>query len=214
MRRARLIIADDHVLLLDAIKSLLATRFEVVGTFTDGLALVNGAAELKPNVILLDIGMPKLSGLSAGERLKQILPNVKLVYLTMNLDVEVAAEAFRLGASAYVVKSSAATELIQAIDLALVDRSYVTPLITKEERPDKFFYSVNQKRSPNHLTLRQREVLQLLAEGRNMKEVAYILNVAPRTVAFHKYKMMELLHLRNHTDLLRFALNSSLVAMT
>jgi DNA-binding NarL/FixJ family response regulator len=214
MRRARLIVADDHVLLLDAIKSLLAARFEVVGTFTDGLALVNGAAELKPNVILLDIGMPNLSGLSAGERLKQILPNVKLVYLTMNLDVEVAAEAFRLGASAYVVKSSAATELIQAIELALVDRSYVTPLITKEERPDKFFYRVKQKRSPNHLTLRQREVLQLLAEGRNMKEVAYILNVAPRTVAFHKYKMMELLHLRNHTDLLRFALNSSLVAVT
>jgi len=152
--------------------------------------------------------------LSAGERLKQILPNVKLVYLTMNLDVEVAAEAFRLGASAYVVKSSAATELIKAIELALVDRSYVTPLITKEERPDKFFYRVNQKKSPNHLTLRQREVLQLLAEGRNMKEVAYILNVAPRTVAFHKYKMMELLHLRNHTDLLRFALNSSLVALT
>jgi len=214
MRRARLIVADDHVLLLDAIKSLLAARFEVVGTFTDGLALVNGAAELKPNVILLDIGMPNLSGLSAGERLKQILPNVKLVYLTMNLDVEVAAEAFRLGASAYVVKSSAATELIQAIELALVHRSYVTPLITKEERPDKFFYRVKQKRSPNHLTLRQREVLQLLAEGRNMKEVAYILNVAPRTVAFHKYKMMELLHLRNHTDLLRFALNSSLVAVT
>jgi len=214
MRRARLIVADDHVLLLDAIKSLLAARFEVVGTFTDGLALVNGAAELKPNVILLDIGMPNLSGLSAGERLKQMVPNVKLVYLTMNLDAEVAAEAFRLGASAYVVKSSAATELIQAIELALVDRSYVTPLITKEERPDKFFYRVKQKRSPNHLTLRQREVLQLLAEGRNMKEVAYILNVAPRTVAFHKYKMMELLHLRNHTDLLRFALNSSLVAVT
>ena len=214
MRRARLIVADDHVLLLDAIKSLLAARFEVVGTFTDGLALVNGAAELRPNVILLDIGMPNLSGLSAGERLKQILPNVKLVYLTMNLDVEVAAEAFRLGASAYVVKSSAATELIQAIELALVDRSYVTPLITKEERPDKFFYRVKQKRSPNHLTLRQREVLQLLAEGRNMKEVAYILNVAPRTVAFHKYKMMELLHLRNHSDLLRFALTSSLVAVT
>jgi|GEM_PF-3335715 len=100
------------------------------------------------------------------------------------------------------------------IELALVDRSYVTPLITKEERPDKFFYRVNQKLSPNHLTLRRREVLQLLAEGRNMKEVAYILNVAPRTVAFHKYKMMELLHLRNHTDLLRFALNSSLVALT
>ena len=214
MRRPRLVVADDHVLLLDAIKSLLGARFDVVGTFTDGLALVNGAAELRPDVILLDISMPKLSGLSAGERLKQILPNVKLVYLTMNLEIEIAAEAFRLGASGYVVKSSAVTELIHAIELALVDRSYVTPLITKEERPDKFFYRVRQNKSPNHLTLRQREVLQLLAEGRNMKEVAYILNVTPRTVAFHKYKMMELLHLRNHTDLLRFALASSLVAVT
>jgi len=214
MRRARLIVADDHVLLLDAFKSLLKARFDVAGTFTDGHALVNGAAELKPDVIVLDIGMPKLSGLSAGERLKQILPTVKLVYLTMNLDADVAAEAFRLGASAYVVKSCATTELIEAIGLALVGRTYVTPLITQEDGPDKFFGQVNQNKSPNHLTLRQREVLQLLAEGRSMKEVAYILNVTPRTVAFHKYKMMELLHLRSSTDLLRFALSSSLVAVT
>jgi len=214
MRRARLIIADDHVLLLDAIKSLLSERFDVVGTFTDGLALVNGASELRPDVIVLDIGMPKLSGLSAGKRLKQILPKVKLIYLTMNLDSDVAAEAFRLGASAFVVKSSGASELIEAIRVALVGRSYVTPLVTQEDRPDKFFNHVNQNKSPNHLTLRQREVLQLLAEGRNMKEVAYILNVTPRTVAFHKYKMMELLHLRSSTDLLRFALTSSLVTAT
>ena len=214
MRRARLIVADDHVLLLDAIKSLLKARFDVVGTFTDGLALVNGASELRPDVIVLDIGMPKLSGLSAGKRLKELLPNVKLVYLTMNLDSDVAAEAFRLGASAFVVKSSGATELIEAIGLALVGRSYVTPLITRDDGPDKFFCKVNQNKSPNYLTLRQREVLQLLAEGRSMKEVAYILNVAPRTVAFHKYKMMELLHLRSSTDLLRFALTSSLVSAT
>src|ERR1700752_2850166 len=170
MRRARLVLADDHVLLLDAIKSLLKARFDVVGTFTDGHALVDGAPELKPDVIVLDIGMPKLSGFSAGERLKQMMPNVKLVFLTMNLDADVAAEAFRLGASAYVVKSSATIELIEAIRLAFVGRSYITPLITQEERPDKFFGQVNQNKSPNQLTLRQREVLQLLAEGRSMKE--------------------------------------------
>jgi DNA-binding NarL/FixJ family response regulator len=212
MRRPRLVLADDHVLLLDAVKSLLKEHFDVVGTFTDGLALVNGAPELTPDVIVLDISMPKLSGLSAGKRLKQIMPKVKLVYLTMNLEVNVAAEAFRLGASAYVSKSSGSIELIQAIRLALVGRSYVAPLITRDEPADKFFYHVNQNKSPNHLTLRQREVLQLLAEGRSMKEVAYILNVTTRTVAFHKYKMMEVFNLRNNTDLLRFALNSSLVA--
>jgi len=214
MRRARLIIADDHLILLDGIKSLLKERFDVVGTFTDGHALVHGAAKLSPDVIVLDIGMPKMNGLSAGKQLKQILPKVKLVYLTMNLDVEVATEAFRVGASAYVVKSSAATELIQAIEFALLDRSYVTPLITQEDRPDKFFYQVKKNKSPNQLTLRQREVLQLLAEGRSMKEVGFILNVTPRTIAFHKYKMMEVLHLRNSSELVRFALTSSQMAMT
>ena len=214
-KRPRIILADDHVLILDAIKNLLGAvgaDFEVVGTFINGRALLNGAAELRPDVIVLDIGMPQMNGLSAGQRLKQVLPQVKLVYLTMNLDADMAAEAFRLGASAYVGKSSAATELIQAIKLALVGRSYLTPLIPQDDIPGSFFNQVERNKNPNHLTLRQKEVLQLLVEGRSMKEVGYILNVTPRTVAFHKYSIMEHLHVRSSADLIRFAVSNSLVA--
>jgi len=211
-KQPRIILADDHVLLLDAIKNLLGPDFEVVGTFTDGRALVNGAAELKPDVVVLDINMPNMNGLNAGQRLKQVLPKVKLVYLTMNLDADMAAEAFRLGASAYVVKNSAATELIQAIRLALLGRSYLSPLIPQGDVPGAFFCQAERNKKTNQLTLRQREVLQLLVEGRSMKEVGFILNVTPRTVAFHKYSIMEHLHLHSNADLIRFAVSNSLVA--
>ncbi len=210
MKRPRIVLADDHVLILDAIKNLLIDDFEVVGSFTDGRTLLNGAAELKPDVVVLDIGMPQMNGLNAGQRLKQILPKTKLVYLTANLDADIAAEAFRLGASGYVSKSSAATELLLAIRQALIGRPYISPLITQDmELP---FIDVERKKNPNHLTLRQKEVLQLLVEGRSMKEVAYLLNVTPRTVAFHKYSMMEHLRLRSSAELIQFAVRNSLVS--
>jgi DNA-binding NarL/FixJ family response regulator len=210
MKRTRIILADDHIILLDAIKNLLEPEFEVVGTFHDGHALLDGAVELNPDVIVLDIGMPKMNGLSAGQRLKQLLPKVKLVYLTMNLDPDLAAEAFRLGASGYVVKNSAATELVYGIREVLRGRSYITPLMTKG-MVGSFIQNV-QRKNPNKLTLRQKEVLQLLAEGRSMKEAAFILNVTPRTVAFHKYTMMEHLRLRTSAELIQFAIKTSIVA--
>jgi DNA-binding NarL/FixJ family response regulator len=210
MKRTRIILADDHAMLLDAIKNLLEPEFEIVGTFHDGHALLNSAAELNPDVIVLDIGMPKMNGLSAGQRLKQELPKIKLIYLTMNLDPDLAAEAFRLGASGYVVKNSAATELVHGIREVLRGRSYITPLITKG-MVGSFIQNIERKKNPNHLTLRQKEVLQLLAEGRSMKEAAFILNVTPRTVAFHKYTMMEHLRLRSSAELIQFAIRSSIV---
>jgi DNA-binding NarL/FixJ family response regulator len=210
MKRTRIILADDHAMLLDAIKNLLEPEFEIVGTFHDGHALLNSAAELNPDVIVLDIGMPKMNGLSAGQRLKQVLPKVKLIYLTMNLDPDLAAEAFRLGASGYVVKNSAATELVHGIREVLRGRSYITPLMTKG-MVGSFIQNIERKKNPNHLTLRQKEVLQLLAEGRSMKEAAFILNVTPRTVAFHKYTMMEHLRLRSSAELIQFAIRSSIV---
>ncbi len=210
MKRKRIILADDHVILLDAIKNLLEPEFEVVGAFYDGQALVNGAPELDPDVIVLDIGMPKMNGLSAGQRLKEMLPRVKLVYLTMNLDPDLAAEAFRFGASGYVVKNSAATELVHGIHEVLRNRSYITPLMTKGMVGS--FLQNPQRKHPNKLTLRQKEVLQLLAEGRSMKEAAFILNVTPRTVAFHKYTMMEHLRLRTSAELIQFAFKSSIAA--
>src|SRR6185369_10259380 len=209
MKRPRVILADDHTLMLDALKNLIEPEFEVVGTFADGHSLVDAAAELNPNVIVLDVGMPTMNGLNAGQRLKQMLPQVKLVYLTMNQDPDIAGEAFRLGASAFLLKNSAATELLQAMRQVVRGGYYVTPLMTKGME-GSFVKNFKSRKSKYSLTLRQKEVLQLLAEGRSMKEVAFVLNVSPRTVAFHKYTMMEHLHIRTSAELIEYALRSSL----
>ena len=211
MKRARVILADDHNLLVDTFKAFLEPYFDVVGTFADGHRLVQGAPALQPDVIVLDVGMPIMNGLIAGQRLKQILPRVKLIYLTMNQDPDVAAEAFRLGASGYLVKTSAASELVHAIKEVLLARSYVTPLMTKD-MVGSFIQNFKRRKVRHELTLRQREVLQLLAEGRSMKEVAYHLNVTPRTIAFHKYTMMDQLDLKSSAELIQYAMKSSILA--
>jgi len=211
MKRTRIILADDHILILDAIKKMLEPEFEVVGTFADGLALLQGAQKLDPDVVVLDVHMPQMNGLNAGQRLKQLMPKIKLVYLTMSLDQDLAAEAFRLGASGYLLKSSAASELVQAIRETSRGRSYVTPLMTKG-MVGSFIQNIKRKKN-TELTLRQKEVLQLLAEGRSMKEVAFMLNVTPRTIAFHKYTMMEHLRLRTSAELIQFAVKSSIMAV-
>lgn len=211
MKRARIILADDHTLMLEALKNLLEPEFEVVGIFADGLSLVEGAPALNPNVIVLDIGMPNMNGLVAGQRLKQLMPKVRLIYLTMNHDPDIAAEAFRLGASGYLVKNSAVCELVRAIREVARGGSYVTPLMTKD-MVGSFIQNFKHMKEPHHLTIRQKEVLQLLAEGRSMKEAAFILNVSPRTVAFHKYTMMEQLHIRNSAELIQYAFKNSVMA--
>ena len=211
MKRARIILADDHNLLVDTFKAFLEPHFDVVGTFANGHQLVQDAPALEPDVIVLDVGMPIMNGLIAGQRLKQILPRVKLIYLTMNQDPDLAAEAFRLGASGYLVKTSAASELVHAIKEVLLARSYVTPLMTKD-MVGSFIQNFKRRKVPHELTLRQREVLQLLAEGRSMKEVAYHLNVTPRTIAFHKYTMMDQLDLKSSAELIQYAMKSSILA--
>ena len=211
MKSPRVVLADDHTLVLDALKSLLQTQFEVVGVFTDGASLIESAPSLNPNVIVLDIGMPTMNGLIAGQRLKQMMPSVKLVYLTMNQDPDLVGEAFRLGASAYLLKNSAASELVRAIQEVVRGGFFVTPLLTKD-MVGSFVQNFKRRKSTNHLTLRQKEVLQLLAEGRSMKEAAFILNVSPRTVAFHKYTMMDHLNIRSSAQLIEYAMKSSLVA--
>lgn len=211
MKRPRVILADDHTLILDALKNLLEPEFEVVGTFADGRALMEGAQALNPNVIVLDIAMPNMNGLNAGERLKQAMPLVKLVYLTMNHDPDMAGDAFRLGASAYLLKNSAAAELQNAIREVVRGGYYITPLMTKG-MDGSYIQNFKLRKSTSPLTLRQKEVLQLLAEGRSMKEVAFVLNVSPRTVAFHKYTMMEHLQIRSNAELIEYAMRSSIVA--
>ena len=209
MTRPRVLLADDHALLLGAIDKLLDPECEIVGRAADGRALVALADLLKPDVIVLDISMPLLNGIEAGRQIKRKTPDVKLVFITMNEDPELAAEAFRSGASAYLLKSSAATELLTAIKEVTRGRSYVTPLVTGD-----LVGSLMQNRDharSDELTPRQREVLQLLAEGHSMKEVAALLHLTPRTVAFHKYKMMEQLKLRTTAELIQYAVRRHIV---
>ncbi len=210
--RRRVLLADDHTLVLEAFEKLLEPDFAVVGAVSDGRALLAAAAELKPDVIVLDISMPLLNGLDAARQLKKIMPRVKLVFLTMNEDPDLASEAFRAGASGYLLKTSAASELTKAIKESLCGRSYVTPLIT-QGMVESFIGRSDEGRGGAQWTPRQREVLQLLAEGRSMKEAAKILGVTPRTVAFHKYRMMEQNHLKTNADLIQFAIREGMIPM-
>ncbi len=211
MKRTRVLLADDHILVLAAFKNLLEPEFEVVGTVADGHALLDVATSLKPDVIVLDISMPMLNGLDAGKRLRQMLPSAKLVYLTMEQDPELADEALRFGASGYVLKNSLPSELRHAIHEGVKGRSYVTPLLTQGKMSGSFLQGAHRQKRPLKLSARAREVLQLLAEGRSMKEVASILDITPRTVAFHKYKTMEQLQLKTNAELIQFAIKRRLI---
>lgn len=206
----RVLLADDHTLLLDAFERLLSPECEIVGRVTDGRALVAAARQLVPDVIVLDVSMPLLNGLDAGRQIKQAQPDIKLVYLTMIEDPDVAAEAFRAGASAFLLKRSAASELLTAIREVMNRRSYVTPLIT-QELVGSFLHATPEHAHRHELTARQREVLQLLAEGQSMKQAAAVLNVTPRTIAFHKYQMMAQLHIKTTAELIKYAVTEHLV---
>jgi len=208
--RPRVLLADDHTLLLEAFKRMLSAECEIVGAVSDGRALLEAAPKLKPDVIVLDIAMPKLNGIDACRLLQPKLPDTKWVFLTVSEDPDLALEAFRLGASAFLLKSSAASELFTAIQKAMLGERYVTPLITKGV-PAGEFLSQPARPHPGKLTDRQREVLQLLAEGRTMKEVADILHVTSRTVAFHKYAIMKQLGVKTGAELVQYAVKHGLV---
>jgi DNA-binding NarL/FixJ family response regulator len=207
---ARILIADDHQLLADACKNLLEPEFLVVGIVTDGRDLIDAVATLKPNIILLDIYMPRLNGLDAGELVKKRCPAIKLVFLTMTLAADVAAEAFRRGASGYVLKQSAGTELLLAVRKVNRGESYLSPLVAKETVTfllNKGLPLAEEKR----ITRRQSEVLQLLAEGLSMKQIASVIDIKPGTVAFHKYRMMETLNISTNAELLGYALKHQMI---
>ena len=209
MVRPRVLLADDHALLLGAFEKLLSDDCDIVAQVSDGRALVAAADRLKPDIVVLDIAMPLLNGLEAARQIKHNLPNVRLIFVTMNDDTDLAAEAFRAGASAYVLKQSATSELLTAIREVMEGHSYVTPLIT-EGLVDSLMR--RDAGAPSlELTARQREVLQLLAEGRSMKEVADLLNLTPRTVAFHKYRIMEQLKVKTTAELVQYAVKHHIV---
>jgi DNA-binding NarL/FixJ family response regulator len=209
--RPKIVIADDHTLVAEACKKLLEADYDVVATVGDGRALVRIATTLKPHVVIVDIGMPLLNGLDAGQQIKQLMPSIKLVFLTMNQDADLAADAFRRGASAYLLKTCAASELAVAVREVLRGMSYLSPAIAKDTvnfllRQGKHFVEEEHR-----LTPRQREVLQLLAEGKSFKEIASILNLTTRTVGFHKYQMMEVLHAKNNAELVQYAVRNHVI---
>jgi DNA-binding NarL/FixJ family response regulator len=210
MTLPRIMLADDHTMLVEAFRKLLESQCDVVGTASDGRALLETAPQLKPDVIIVDIAMPLMNGLDAGLRLKKLIPAVKIIFLTMNEDPDLAMEAMRCGASGYLLKSSAGSELIRAIQMALKGKTYVTPQIASGMQK-AFINNPQPKTRSKTLTPRQREVVQLLAEGKSMKEVACVLNVTPRTIAFHKYRVMEELNLKTTAELIQFAIKSRIL---
>ncbi|HKP69039.1 MAG TPA: response regulator transcription factor [Pyrinomonadaceae bacterium] len=209
MKRARIILADDHELLTDAIKNMLQPEYEVVGTFVTGDALVKAAVELEPDIVVLDVSMPMMNGLIACEQLKKLLPKVRIVFLTMNQDLDTAAEAFQSGASGYVLKTSAAAELLTAIREVQFGGYFATPSLT-EGMVGSFVRNFKRMKKRRELTIRQKEVLQLLAEGYSMKQVAGLLDITTRTVAFHKYAMMEHLEIESSAELVSYAMKAGL----
>lgn len=209
MNRPRVLLADDHTLLLEAFRMLLADECDVVGTVSDGHALLEAAARLRPDLVVVDIAMPLLNGLDAARQLKQLHPDIRVLFLTMNEDPDLAAEAFRAGASGYLLKRSAASELLTAIRETMSFRSYVTPLVPANIAGS--FVDQPPRKTSGDLSPRERQVVQLIAEGRSMKEAAAILKITPRTIAFHKYKAMEQLHIRTTAELVQYAIRHHIV---
>ena len=208
--RPRVLLADDHTLIAEGFRRLLDAEFEVVGVVSDGRALLAVAAQTKPDVIVVDLGLPLLNGMDAGPELKRLMPLTKLVVLTINEDPDMARVALRDWASAYLLKKSAGVELIKALREVLKGRSYVTPSFA-QRLMDGFIRDPNP-RSSKELTPRQREVLHLLAEGRTMRQTADLLHLTPRTIAFHKYRIMEEFGLKSNSDLVRFAIREHVIS--
>ena len=210
MAKPRILLADDHGLLLEAFQRLLEPEFDVVGSVEDGAQLVDVAERLRPDVVVTDVSMPRMGGLEAARRLRDSVPETHLVFLTVNEDPHMAAEAFRLGASGWVLKASTATELVGAVRAALEERLYLTPLVAGGDIDALPPPSVATNRV-ELLTPREREVVQLLAQGRSMKQVAADLGITARTVAFHKYRAMKSLAIETSAELVGFAVRHKLL---
>lgn len=212
MGRVRILLADDHNLICAGFQKLLEPQYDVVGTVGDGRALLKVAAELKPDVVLVDVGMPLLNGLEAGKELKRLMPGIKLIFLTMNPDTDLAAEALRIGAAGYLLKTSQGSELLQAVGDAIKGISYLTPQI-RRARDEQFIRDPRAVNRPKYLTYRQREVLQMLAEGRSMKQIGDVLQIKFRTVRFHKSRLMEELGIATNSELVQYAIKHGMIAL-
>ena len=211
MQRTRILLADDHSMMCAGLKKILEPHYEVVGSVGDGMELLKVVRELQPDVVIVDLAMPLLNGLDAARHLKKMLPQIKLVFLTMNTDSDIAAEALRAGASAYLLKTSKAPELLQAVHDVLRGVSYVTPQI-KRAMEETFIRDPRALQRSKELTSRQREVLQMLAEGRSLKEVSHLLHISHRTVRFHKAGIMEQLNIGTNSELVQYAMKHGVIS--
>jgi DNA-binding NarL/FixJ family response regulator len=211
MGKVRILLADDHAMFCSLLRTLLEPTYEVVGSVGDGRELLVSALALAPDVALIDIGMPFLNGLDAGRRLKQQMPRIKIIYLTMNGSAALANDALRAGASGYVLKNEQTSELLQAIRHSLQGMSYVSSSI-RVQLQEHFVRDPNWSRHSEHLTDRQREVLQMLAEGRSMKQVAEAFNITRRTVHFHKSRIKEELGIKTDAELVQYAIKHAFIS--
>jgi DNA-binding NarL/FixJ family response regulator len=213
MNKATVLLADDHKIVAEGIKSFLEDEFEIIGVVEDGRALLEKTQQLRPDVIVVDVSMPLLNGIDAVREIKKTGLDTKVVFLTMHRDAMYAKEAFEIGASGFVLKHAAPSELITAIQEALKGNTYISPDIAEELMQSYKDHADVKNSAFNKLTLRQREVLQLLAEGKSAKETARILHIAARTVEFHKYSMMEQLGIKNSAELIHYAIKHGLVSI-
>src|SRR5438093_464942 len=213
MKKYRLLMADDHMLVLEGLKRILEAEFDLVGMAENGRELLRQAEELKPDVVLVDISMPMLNGIDATRQLLKQNPHTKVIFVTMHADSDYVAEAFRAGASGYLLKRSAASELVSAIQEVMKGRYYVTPLVTREALSPLFGGTPEPRKLATTLTTRQREVLQLVAEGRSLKEIAAMFKVSAKTVEFHKSALMDKLGIHTTAELTRYAIEHGLIAI-
>jgi DNA-binding NarL/FixJ family response regulator len=206
----RFLIADDHALFAEALRVFLEKTYPVVGIVHDGRAMVAEAMRVRPDVIVVDVGMPLLNGLDAARKIKSQVPNTKFLFLTMYDDPNLAAAALELGPIGFVLKISGGRELLNAAEQVVHGKSYLSPKLRAE---DWFATKARARQFSKQLTPRQTEILQLFAEGRSMKEIAGILNLSEKTVQFHKHNIQESFHLRNNADLVLFALKRGLISV-
>lgn len=209
--KPRLLLADDHTLLLEGIRLMLKPEFDLVGSVEDGQALLAAAKRLKPDVILLDISMPLLNGIDAARRLRKIAPSARLIFVTMHAGADYVDEAFRAGAMGYLLKRAAASELIIAIRAVLKGNRYVSPLVARNALEALSSSSAPGGKFSDRLPPRQREVLQLVAEGRSRKEISDILSISVKTVEFHKGKLKDRLNLQTAADFTRYAIEHGII---
>ncbi len=212
MAKPRVLLADDHSLVLEGFRRILDDQCELIGMVEDGRALLEAAQRVLPDMVILDISMPLLNGIDAATQLKKTQPSVKVIFVTMHSDADYVRSAFEAGASGYLLKRSAVDELEQAIRTVWAGHTYITPLIAKDLLDVLLSNRPRQPQQKKTLTFRQREVLQLLAEGQTMKDIALRLKISSRTVEFHKAQIMEQLELRTTAELIKYALTHGILA--